>query len=323
MRIAPAAYRPPSIGERARDAVRSEGILPFARHATRWLVQYAAGVPGSVLGTSRTFAVGGTSYEYLVHRYHYTWLNERAVEVPIIRAALAGVGDGRVLEVGNVLGHYESAGHAVLDRYERAPGVINADVLEFEDEDGFELIVSISTLEHVGWDERPRDHDAAERAFAHLVQLLSPGGTLVLTVPVGYNPHLDEAIRGGRLGLSELRALRREERRNIWREVDPAEVWDAPYDSLLCTAHGIVVCHAHRAAVDSVLGARRCDRTWPDRAGGNVSPAGPGAAGPAEEQHARPRGDRNQGHLGVVAEPLETVAQNRGDRGHDRRRDQD
>lgn len=254
MHLASAPYRPPSIGERARDAIRSEGILRFARHTMRWLAQYAAGVPGSVLGRSDTFAVGGTSYEYLVHRYHYTWLNERAVEVPIVRGVLAGVGNGRVLEVGNVLGHYGSVSHAVIDRYERAPGVINADVLEFEDEAGFELIVSISTLEHVGWDERPRDHSAAERAFARLAQLLSPGGNLVVTVPVGYNPHLDQAIRAGRLGLSQLRALRREQRRNIWYEVDPAEVWDAPYDWLLCTAHGIAVCHAHRPAVDSALG---------------------------------------------------------------------
>jgi SAM-dependent methyltransferase len=243
-----AAYRPPSVRERARDAIRSEGILPFARHATRWVAQYVAGAPAAGLPASRprTFAIAGQTYEYFVHRYHYTWLNERAVEVPIVRGVLAGGGDGRVLEVGNVLGHYGTVHHPVLDRYESAPGVINTDVLEFEDEGGFELIVSISTLEHVGWDERPRDPGAAERAFAHLVQLLAPGGSLVATIPVGQNPHLDEAIRENRLGLSELWALRREERRNIWREVDPAEVWDAPYDSLLCTAHGIVVCHARR-----------------------------------------------------------------------------
>jgi SAM-dependent methyltransferase len=240
------AYQPSSIGQRVREAIRSDGTLAFALVATRWLAQYAAGVPSSVFGATGTFSFAGTSYEYLAHRYHYTWTNERAVEVPIVRAALAGVGDGRVLEVGNVLGHYGSVSHAVLDRYERAPGVINADVLEFQDADGFDLIVSISTLEHVGWDERPRDPGAAERAFAHLTGLLSPGGNLLVTFPVGHNPHLDEAIRSGHIRLSELRALRREDRRNIWREVEPDEVWGAPYDSLLCTAHGIVVCRIDR-----------------------------------------------------------------------------
>jgi SAM-dependent methyltransferase len=238
-------YRPPSVGERARHEIRSEGIAGFAVHATRWLVQYAAGIPSSAFGTSRTFVYRGGSHEYLVHRHHYTWLNERAVEVPIARAAVAAAAaDGRVLEVGNVLGHYGSVGHLVVDRYEQAPGVINADVLDFEDEAGFDLIVSVSTLEHVGWDERPRDAGAAERAFTHLKGLLTPGGRLVVTLPVGYNVHLDEAIRTGHFELSELRALRRDERHNRWREVDPADVWGAPYDSLLCTAHGIVVCHA-------------------------------------------------------------------------------
>lgn len=243
-----AAYRPPSVTERAGDAIRRAGFASFALHAGRWLAQYAAGVPDSVFGTSGAFGYAGRSYGYLVHRHNYTWLNERAVEVPIARAALAGVGDGRVLEVGNVLSHYGNVSHLVLDRYERAPGVINADVLVFEDVEGFELIVSVSTLEHVGWDERPRDPSAAERAFVHLTQLLTPGGRLVVTLPVGYNPALDSAIRDGRLGLSELRALRRQERRNIWREVNPADVWDAPYDPLLFTAHGIVVCHVERSA---------------------------------------------------------------------------
>jgi len=65
-------------------------------------------------------------------------------------------------------------------------------------------------------------------------------------MPVGYNPHLDSAIRGGELELSELRALRREDRRNVWREVDPAEVADVSYDWLLFTAHGLWVCSFSR-----------------------------------------------------------------------------
>lgn len=108
------AYRPPSVGKRARDAIRSEGIIPFTRHATRWVTQYGTGVSGSVFGTSRTFSYRGAQLAYFVHRHNYTWLNERAVEIPIARLALTGVGNGRVLEVGNVLSHYGSArrGHA-------------------------------------------------------------------------------------------------------------------------------------------------------------------------------------------------------------------
>jgi hypothetical protein len=36
-----------------------------------------------------------------------------------------------VLEVGNVLSHYFPVHHDVLDKYEKAKGVINEDVVEF------------------------------------------------------------------------------------------------------------------------------------------------------------------------------------------------
>jgi hypothetical protein len=264
----------------------------------------------------RVFTLAGGTYPYhVVRAKQRTWDNERSVELPVCWEAVRRHGRPETtIEIGNVLGHYFDTEHRVLDLHERHPLVTwNEDVLEFQPPVAPELIVSISTLEHVGWDERPRNHGAAERAFTHLTELLGPGGTLVVTVPVGYNPPLDEAIRGGRLSLSELRALRREERRNIWHEVDPAEVWDAPYDRLLCTAHGIVVCRADRAPIESAAVAGRRDGTWLDSTGSRVSPGGPGPPRPAEEQHARPRSDRDQGHLGVIPQPVETVAQDRGD----------
>jgi hypothetical protein len=72
--------------------------------------------------------------------------------------------------------------------------------------------------------------------------LLAPGGKLLITLPVGYNPELDRAIARGRPQFSSIRALRRSDRRNEWREADVAEVWDAEYDLLLYTARGVLVC---------------------------------------------------------------------------------
>jgi SAM-dependent methyltransferase len=248
VRALTAAYRPPSIAERARAAARAEGLISVAGRALFWLAQYAVGIPRAAVGAEGTFTFDSARHRYLVHPHRWTWLNERAVEVPIARTAVERRSSGRILEVGNVLSHYSSIDHLVIDRYERAPGVINRDVLGFEDQRGFDLIVSVSTLEHIGWDEAPRQSGAAERAFAHLVGLLAPGGELLVTVPVGYNRELDAALRAGRIPLTGLRALRRRHRRNIWREADPAEIWDVRYDSLLCTAHAILVCSARRAA---------------------------------------------------------------------------
>jgi SAM-dependent methyltransferase len=244
VRVLSSGYRPPGIAQRSRDHVRLNGTRRVAGHAVRWLGQYARGLPSTATGSAGRFTVAGSDYRYLAHRYNWTWLNERAVEVPIAQAAVSRAAGARILEVGHVLGHYGPTSHTVIDRYEHASGVINADALEFRDEDGFDLIVSVSTLEHVGWDEAPRDPDAAAAAFGHLRGLLRPGGELLATVPVGYNPALDSALRAGRVALDELRALRREPARNVWREVPPEAVWDAGYDFMLYTAHGLVVCRA-------------------------------------------------------------------------------
>ena len=91
------------------------------------------------------------------------------------------------------------ASHDVIDKYERAPGVINADALTYSG-GPYNLIVSISTLEHVGYDEQPRDAAKAVRAVANLRGLLSAGGEMLATIPIGYNRELDDALRDGSLG---------------------------------------------------------------------------------------------------------------------------
>ena len=155
------------------------------------------------------FVLDGHEYDYLWHPTEATWRSERAVEVPIGLAALAEADPQRTLEVGNVLGKYARprAAHTVIDKYEHAPGVVNADALTFSG-GPYDLIVSISTLEHVGYDEQPRDAGKAVRAIENLRGLLGPGGRLLATIPVGYNRELDDALRGGGLG-AELSYLAR------------------------------------------------------------------------------------------------------------------
>jgi SAM-dependent methyltransferase len=169
-------------------------------------------------------------------------MNERAVEVPIFRALLAGHDPARLLEVGNVLSHYGPLNHAVVDRYERAEGVVNRDVMEIGPPGPLDLIVSISTLEHVGWDEEPRDPDKAARAIEHLRGLLAPGGRLVFSVPAGYNPGLDRRLAAGEVELSELGALGRD--RGGWREIEPRTALAAGYDELLYEAEAVLIATA-------------------------------------------------------------------------------
>jgi len=167
--------------------------------------------------SNRTFTFNGRTYHYLYHPYNLTWRNERAVEVPIALGYMDAHRGQDILEVGNVLSHYVVIDHDVLDKYEEAPGVTNVDVVEFDPRKKYELIISVSTLEHVGWDETPRDPQKALAAIDNLVRLLAPAGELVMTAPLGLNPEFDRLLETGALPFEDIWALRRV-RGNYWEQ---------------------------------------------------------------------------------------------------------
>jgi SAM-dependent methyltransferase len=177
----------------------------------------------------RTFSVQGKTYKYLFRRYNTTYANERAVEIPIAMEVVRAFPEERVLEVGNVLAHYYPHHHDVLDKYEQAPGVVNGDVVDFEPGKLYDLIISISTLEHVGWDEEPRDPPKFLRGVEHLATLLAPGGTLLVTLPIDYNAALDGFLKEGRVPFTSIAYLKRISDDNQWREASWEEVQQAKY----------------------------------------------------------------------------------------------
>ena len=188
------------------------------------------GVAAVVARARRTlgFTFAGRRHRYLHHDYNRTQTNERSVEIPIAAAELERHAGGRVLEVGNVLSHYLPVAHEVVDKYESAAGVANVDVVEHRG-GPYDLILSVSTLEHVGWDEDVRDEHKALRAIEHLAGLLAPGGELFVTFPLGHNHPLDAQLFAGELGFDETRFLRRVSAANTWREVGPDDARGASY----------------------------------------------------------------------------------------------
>ena len=229
-----------TIARRITRHARTRGLAPVVADCASWAARWALGRPRTGRPTA-TFGHDGHALPYLRHAYNYTWLNERAVEVPLAAAVLTEAGDRRVLEVGNVLAHYLPVSHPVVDKYEQAPGVHNVDVVDIDLPGPFDLVLAISTLEHVGFDEEVRDPGKPARGIAHLASLLAPGGRLWCTFPVGYNPALDEGLRTGGLGFTRLTALRRTGRDNRWEQVPVDDVWGTGYDWLLYTAQAVVV----------------------------------------------------------------------------------
>ena len=102
---------------------------------------------------NRTFSFQQKKYNYFIKEYNTTWRTERAVEIPIV-CQVIGERKGKILEVGNVLSHYFNFEHDIVDKYEKGEGVNNQDVTTLDLKDKYDLILSISTLEHVGWDEK-------------------------------------------------------------------------------------------------------------------------------------------------------------------------
>ena len=219
-------YTQPTFARRLREHVREQGPARVAARMTRWAAD--AAVP-----RAHEFTLGGERYRGLRRLYGRTWVTERAVEVPVAQRLLERHSGERILEVGNVLSHYGPVEHDVVDRYEAAPGVRNVDVLDLAPEPSYDLIVSVSTLEHVGRDETPPEPERAVRALEHLRRLLRPGGVLFATVPAGYNRALDDALSRG---THHVRAMRRAP----WREVPPAEALACPYDFLVYRAEAVL-----------------------------------------------------------------------------------
>jgi hypothetical protein len=232
-------YRPQPFLERAREARRLRGSRPVAGDLARFGGRLLAGLPWTLRGSRGDFSFEGESYRYLFHPYKRTWLTERAVEVPVMQR-IVDRERGRVLEVGNVLSHYRAQRHTVVDRYEQAPGVLNLDVLDLGELGEFDLILAISTLEHVGWDEEVRRPERALEALTALRARLGAGGRLVLTLPVGYNAQFEAALRCGAVPLSRAAALRRVGGGARWRQIPVEEAWSAPYDFLLYSARSVV-----------------------------------------------------------------------------------
>jgi O-antigen chain-terminating methyltransferase len=125
------------------------------------------------------------------------WSDERAIEIPWVLARYAG--EARVLDIGTAFAEplyvdgLQQLGARELVTVDLAePATVLADVrdLPFED-DRFDVIFCVSTLEHVGRDnevyevDAPRDEHGDEAALRELRRVLAKEGRLLVSVPTG------------------------------------------------------------------------------------------------------------------------------------------
>ncbi|GEM_PF-1679567 len=139
------------------------------------------------------------------NRIGYNNTGERAIEIPIAFNFLATLEKkDKILEIGNTLSHYENSlseyigirPRRIVDKFEVALGVDNVDFMDIPSEEKYDVIVSVSTVEHIGQGIEPssqaygeqiqiRDIEAPLKAIAKIYDLLSVGGKALITVPFG------------------------------------------------------------------------------------------------------------------------------------------
>jgi hypothetical protein len=213
-----------------------------------------------LLNKVRRFSFCGKSLCYVTNRYHNAYLSERTAEIPAILSLLADRKGDSILEVGNVLSHYVSVSHDILDKYEVSPGVINKDIVEFIPTRLYDTVVCISTVEHIGWDENPKDTykiyienkapnlvlkeinpQKILKTLALFKTMVRSGGLVIITFPAGYNPHLDKMVEDGAIVFSERYCLKRISEDNRWVECDWEEVKTKRYNSPYFFGNGLII----------------------------------------------------------------------------------
>jgi len=215
-----------------KTAYRREGLWYVIRKG----LGYVAMWPFDVLVTlyhkylnrdKSTFTFQGQTYNYYYHSYNMTWNNERGLEIPIIRRLLQENSGKHILEIGNVLSHYFSCRHDVVDLTERYPGVINQDIAGFRPGNKYDLIVSISTFEHVGcWGKEPKQPEKLLQAIGNVLDnILAPGGKFVITAPLGQNPDMERYLIKGTIKFTDLYCMKQiDAKMNRWYEFPWPEI---------------------------------------------------------------------------------------------------
>lgn len=235
---------PGTIG-RYYENVRSRGFISSVFHHSFQLILPFYKIYVEKFRDS-TFKFNGIEYKYFIDRYSCTWSNERAVEVPIFTKILGKAlkSNKRTLEIGRVLDHYlENDGKwDVLDKYEKSEGVIIEDILDYIPADKYDLVISISTMEHVGFDEENGDSQKVVSAIDNILNnIVSHNGNFVFSVPLGFNSFLDDKIYSGMLPTQNIKYLKRDGRMR-WHESDLKEVKGSVYgDPHYVSANAVAV----------------------------------------------------------------------------------
>lgn len=188
-----------------------------------------------------TYEFNGSTYSYFYHWYNVTFRNERCVEIPIAKKYIEKYASNEVFEVGNVLSHYLNTSHTVLDKYEDSKNTIREDIVDYKSARKYDFVVSISTLEHVGWDEDVRSPKKFLKAIDKVIAITKEDGDFLITMPMGWSSYVDDFIKKGKFGNYKISFLKRISSDNRWVQVDRKDIVDSVYNKPFPNANALIV----------------------------------------------------------------------------------
>ena len=224
-------------------ALKSESMTKTLTRGVDKLFSYGYAPLAKRQAGGRGFSFLGRHYPYFIHQYNSTWRNERTVEIALAMPFVEQARSRTLLELGNVMSYYSDAPHTVIDRYEDSPGVANVDFVDCPIERRYDCFLSISTFEHIGWDESPRRPAKVDEAFARVRSFMSDPSSddVLVTVPIGYNPHFDELVATSRLVFPKQGALVRLDAANNWEEADMRVALKRQYGTPFVAANALFI----------------------------------------------------------------------------------
>ena len=185
------------------------------------------------------FTVNNKIYKYKLTRHRSTD-NERVIEIPYVCSFIKTNKNQKLLEVGNTLSNYFNIKHVIIDKYETGKNIVNVDIVKYTTKNKYDLIISVSTIEHIGYDEPIREYGKVLKAIQKLIQLLNKNGKLIITVPLNYNPEINEIIIGKKMKFSDVYFMKRISWFNNWVETTQDDALKCAYNSKYSAANVVV-----------------------------------------------------------------------------------
>lgn len=223
-------------------------ILKVSRNnfVTRGMIDISAFLFYKIFRSNKSFTFNKKKYKYFYHLYNRTVASERVVEIPIAKRILDKYRDKDILEVGSVMNHYFSTKHTVLDKHEKGKRVVNKDVINFNLKKKFDLILSVSTMEHVGYSKRywePTKPKKFSLGIRNLKKHLKKGGLMVVTFPLYYNKYISDLIIKKKDPFQKIYFLKRVSHLNEWKQVSFKEaIKGNSYEGHFANANILCVC---------------------------------------------------------------------------------